>query len=77
MKKDRNCGGNMMMGQMYQQPIMPVAPVMPMNYNNNYNNYNQSIDQRLDNIEKRLSIIEANLNQSINTGFNGANYQIL
>ena len=50
---------------------------MQNNYNNNYTNYNQSIDQRLDNIEKRLSIIEANLNQSINTGFNGANYQIL
>lgn len=92
MTTDRNCGcGNNFGPQpMYTQPIMPIQPIMPMaygnqySYNNQYGNQDmqgtsfQTIDQRLDNIEKRLSILEANLNgQSIANGFNNTNYQII
>ena len=94
MTEDRNCGcGNNFGPQpMYTQPVMPIQPIMPITYGNQYaNSYNnqygsqdfqgtgfQTIDQRLDNIEKRLAILEANLSgQSINSGFNSTNYQII
>ena len=93
MTNDRNCGcGNNFPQPMYTQPVMPIQPIMPLAYGNQYaNSYNnqygnqdmqgigyQTIEQRLDNIEKRLSILEANLNgQSMNSGFNNTNYQII
>ncbi len=65
MQIDRNCG----MMYPYQPMMMPNA--MP------YNQETNSIEQRLMNIEKRLSILEANLNnQSLNNGIMN-NYQMI
>ena len=65
MKTERNCG----MIYPYQQVMMP--PMMPFNQEIN------SIEQRFMEIEKRLSILEANLNNKnlANNALN--NYQII
>ena len=65
MKMDRNYG----MGYPYQPPMMP--PVMPFNYETN------SIEQRLNEIEKRLSFVEANMNGQKMTSSNMSNYQMI
>lgn len=89
MNKDRNCGyGNNfaaqpMPAQPMYQPVMPMTPMMPLygNYNSQYPNQDiggQTIESRINNLEKRVSILEANLNgQSLSNGFNNTNYQII
>lgn len=86
MSNDRNCGcgNNFAVQPLPYQPVMPMAPMMPMTYGNQYGTQDfqgmgyQNIEQRINNIEKRLSILESNLNvQSMNSGFNNTNYQII
>ncbi len=76
MKKDRNCN-NFGVQPFPYQPMMPMNQVMPGPYNQGFQG-TQGINERLDNIEKRLSIIEANLNnQQINSTYGNTNYQII
>lgn len=64
MQVERNCG----MGYPYQ-PIM--APMMPFNQNTNM------LEQRLSDIERRLSILEANLNGQKIASNSISNYQMI
>lgn len=64
LQTDKNCG----MFYPYQPVMMP--PIMP------YPQENNSLEQRLNNIEKRLAILEANLNQNLNSNANN-NYQMI
>ena len=64
MQTERNCG------MMYSYPPM-MMPMMPFNQETN------SIEQRLMDIEKRLTILEANLNnKNLNNNIMG-NYQMI
>lgn len=82
MKKDRDCG----MQYMGAMPMMPIPNQMPYqmnNYpmntysmNNQMNNQNVSNDfiKQLSNLEKRVSALEAIVN---NNPYNNSNYQMM
>ena len=70
MQIDRNCG----MGYPYQPGMMPVMPMAPMPP---FTGEANSIEQRLSNIEKRLSILENNLNNQNLSSNMLNNYQMI
>lgn len=81
MSKDRNCMGNMNM-QMYPQsiPMMPIAQTYPMNYQNSYNIENQmlnSIQQKLMELEDRVSKLEEKNTTNYPNKYNSSNYYML
>ena len=83
MKKDRDCG----MQYMGAMPMMPMMPIpnqtpyqmnnYPMNYSNNQmsnQNVNNDFITQLSNLEKRVSVLEAAVN---NNPYNNSNYQMM
>ena len=80
MKKDRDCGMQYM-GAMPMMPMMPIPNQMPYQMNNypmNNQMSNQNINNdfitQLSNIEKRVSALEAVVN---NNPYNNSNYQMM
>ena len=83
MKKDRDCGMQYM-GAMPMMPMMPIPNQMPyqmnnypMNYSNNQmsnQNVNNDFITQLSNLEKRVSALEAVVN---NNPYNNSNYQMM
>ena len=81
MSKDRNCMGNMNM-PMYQQgmPMMPIAQTYPMNYQNSYNIENQminNIQQKLMELDDRVSKLEEKNTTNYPNKYNSSNYYML
>lgn len=77
MKKDRDCG----MQYMGAMPMMPIPNQMPYQMNNypmNNQMSNQNINNdfitQLSNLEKRVSALEAVVN---NNPYNNSNYQMM
>ncbi len=80
MKKDRDCGMQYM-GAMPMMPMMPIPNQMPYQMNNypmNNQMSNQNINNdfitQLSNLEKRVSALEAVIN---NNPYNNSNYQMM
>ena len=80
MKKDRDCGMQYM-GAMPMMPMMPISNQMPYQMNNypmNNQMSNQNINNdfitQLSNLEKRISALEAVVN---NNPYNNYNYQMM
>lgn len=80
MKKDRDCGMQYM-GAMPMMPMMPIPNQMPYQMNNypmNNQMSNQNINNdfitQLSNLEKRVSALEAVVN---NNPYNNSNYQMM
>ncbi len=83
MKKNRDCGMQYM-GAMPMMPMMPIPNQMPyqmnnypMNYSNNQmsnQNVNNDFITQLSNLEKRVSALEAVVN---NNPYNNSNYQMM
>ena len=80
MKKDRDCGMQYM-GAMPMMPMMPIPNQMPYQMNNypmNNQMSNQNINNdfitQLSNLEKRISALEAVVN---NNPYNNSNYQMM
>ena len=79
MKKDRDCGMKYM-GAMPMMPMMPIPNQMPYQMNNQYpmNNQNTNLNNdfitQLSNLEKRVSALEAMVN---NNPYNNSNYQMM
>ena len=78
MKKDRDCG---MQYSMYgQMPMMPIPNQMPyqmpyqMNQQQTSNYQNNDFNNQLSNLEKRVSALEAIVN---NNPYNNSNYQMM
>lgn len=81
MSKDRNCMGNVNMS-MYQPgiPVMPMAQTYPMNYQNSYNMENQTINaiqQKLMELEERVSKLEEKNTTTYPNKYNASNYYML
>jgi hypothetical protein len=81
MSKDRNCMGNVNM-PMYQPgiPVMPLAQTYPMNYQNSYNMENQAINaiqQKIMELEERVSKLEEKSTTSYPNKYNSSNYYML
>ena len=80
MKKDRDCG----MQYMGAMPMMPMMPIpnqmsnyqMPNYQMSNYQmpNQNNDIVNQLNNLEKRISVLENMMN---NNNYNNTNYQMM
>lgn len=80
MKKDRDCG----MQYMGAMPMMPMMPIpnqmsnyqMPNYQMSNYQmpNQNNDIINQLNNLEKRISVLENMMN---NNNYNNTNYQMM
>lgn len=68
MKNKRNCSMPYGMGYPNMMPIMPPMMVQP--YANQ--NYDNNILERINNLEKRVSALEA-----ANNNYNSSNYQML
>ena len=77
MKKDRDCGMQYMRA-MPMMPMMPIPNQMPYQMNNYPMNNNQNVNNdfvtQLSNLEKRLSALEAVVN---NNPYNNSNYQMM
>lgn len=77
MKKDRDCG----MQYMGAMPMMPIPNQMPNYQMPNYQmsnyqmpNQNNDIVNQLNNLEKRISVLENMMN---NNNYNNTNYQMM
>ncbi len=80
MKKDRDCGMQYM-GAMPMMPMMPIPNQMPNYQMSNYqmpnyqmNNQSNDIINQLNNLEKRISVLENMMN---NNNYNNSNYQMM
>lgn len=78
MKKDRDCGMQYM-GAMPMMPMMPIPNQMPyqMPYQSNQqtpNYQNNDFISKINNLEKRISALEAIVN---NNPYNNSNYQMM
>ena len=75
MKKDRDCGMQYM-GAMPMMPMMPIPNQMPNYQMPNYQmpNQNNDIVNQLNNLEKRISVLENMMN---NNNYNNTNYQMM
>ena len=78
MKKDRDCGMQYM-GAMPMMPMMPIPNQMPyqMPYQSNQqtpNYQNNDFISQINNLEKRISALEAIVN---NNPYNNSNYQMM
>lgn len=75
MKKDRDCGMQYM-GAMPMMPMMPIPNQMSNYQMPNYQmpNQNNDIINQLNNLEKRISVLENMMN---NNNYNNTNYQMM
>lgn len=80
MKKDRDCGMQYM-GAMPMMPMMPIPNQMPYYQMPNYQmpnyqmpNQNNDIVNQLNNLEKRISVLENMMNSN---NYNNTNYQMM
>lgn len=81
MSKDRNCMGNINM-PMYQTgiPMMPMTQAYPINYQNSYNMETQTINniqQKLMELEERVSKLEEKNPTTYPNKYNSSNYYML